>query len=61
MALVGAVAALAADPQLVAFTTFARITITPGNVPNGSSGASGPLATDSYVVVPSIIDGIYGS
>lgn len=59
MPVVGAVAALAADPQLVAFTAFQRIRITPGNVPYGDSGIYGPPATDSYVVVPQIIDGTY--
>jgi hypothetical protein len=59
MALVGAVATLAAAPQLTAFTSFQRIRITPGNVPYGDAGVYGQLATDSYVVVPGVIDGTY--
>lgn len=59
MALVGAVAALAADPALVALASFARIVISPGNVPYGDQGVLGPVARDSHVIVPGVIDGIY--
>lgn len=60
MALVGAVAALDAEPALVALASFARIVITPGNVPYGDQGIYGPLARASHVTVPGVIDGIYG-
>jgi hypothetical protein len=55
---VSASAALSAQPALRCSVLTQRITISPGNVQPGSQ-VYGPLATDSYVVVPGIIDGIY--
>lgn len=51
---------LSAAATLTCSTTTVRITITPGTV-SPVSQAYGPLATDSYVVVPAVIDGVYDS
>jgi hypothetical protein len=59
VATVGAAAALAAAPVLSCATISQRITVSPGNLHPGSSGVYGPLATDSFVMVPGLIDGIY--
>lgn len=59
MPLVQAAAPLSAQARLACTVLTQRITITPGNVDPGSQDAYGPLATDSYVVVPGTIDGIY--
>jgi hypothetical protein len=59
MAQVTGSAALAARAALACTVLAQRITITPGNVHAGSQDAYGPLATDSYVVVPGTADGIY--
>lgn len=61
MAQVSAAAALAAAPLLLCSTVLQRITVTPGNVQSGSLDTYGPLANDSYVLTPGVIDGIYDS
>jgi hypothetical protein len=58
MAQVSASAALSATPALRCSVLTQRITISPGNV-QPVSQVHGPLATDSYVVIPGITDGIY--
>lgn len=55
---VAATAILSAAATLACSALSVRITITPGTVFTGSQ-AYGPLTTDSYVVVPGIIDGVY--
>lgn len=59
MATVSASAALGAAAVLSAAVMSQRITITPGNVAAGGLGAYGPLATDSWVQVPGLADGVY--
>ncbi|MCW2929876.1 MAG: hypothetical protein JWM19_838 [Actinomycetia bacterium] len=54
-----AAAALSAQASLACSVLAERITITPGNVIPGGLDVRGPLATDSYVIVPGTIDGIY--
>lgn len=58
MPLVAATAALSAAATLACSTLSLRITVTPSTVSPGSQ-AYGPLRTESYVVVPGVIDGVY--
>jgi hypothetical protein len=58
MAQVNGTAALSAQAALRCSVLTQRITVSAGNVQPGSQ-VYGPLATDSYVVVPGITDGIY--